>query len=229
MHRWIILAAVVGLSVIAADPQTPTEPEKPPKEVVQQFYKLETEGRWLTPQHWDELQDFLTNIGPWFLPGSISVLRSYQIGDARKDIGYRGVVDYQVEVDYSEWGSIDSFLNFTKARGPRGETSVIGEPVEQRTYETLVLTDKFVKSSRSGDKQETGALRWRMSLLTPPAVSVDAALRWVTETRDKSNDPLIKYNADRTITVLKSLSTGTLPPMQPAGTVQESPSDVAQQ
>jgi len=229
MYRWIIFAAVFGLSVIAADAQAPTEPQTSPKEVVQQFYKLETEGRWLTPQHWDELQDFLTETGPWLGSGPISVLRSYQIGDARKDIGYRSTVDYQVEVDYFEWGSIDSFLNFTAARRPQGETYVFGEPVERRTYETLVLTDKFVKRNRSGDEQEIGALRWRMSLREPSAISVDAALQWVTQMRDKSSDPLIKYNADRTIAILKTLSTGTLPPLEPTGKPLESVSDVAKQ
>jgi hypothetical protein len=228
-HRWIIMAVVSGLAVAAAYPQAPTESEKPPKEVVQQFYSLATEGRWLAPQHWDELQDFLTEVGPWYLPGAISVLQGYQVGDATRHIGYRDTVDYQVEVDCFEWGSIDSFLNFTRARGPSGKTSVAGEPVVRRTYETLFLTDKFVKSSPSGDKQETGALHWRMSLLTPPALNVDAALLWVAERRDKSSDPLIKYNADRTIAVLKSLSAGMLPPIQPAATVQEPPSEVAKQ
>ncbi len=229
MHRLLILISAIGLAVSTVRAQAPTALETTPKEVVQQFYKLETEGRWLAPQHWDELQDLLTNIGPWIPPGPISVLRSYQVEDARKDIGYRGTVDYQVEVDYFECGSIDSFLNFTRARGPHGENSAAGEPVERRTYETLVLTEKFVKSSRSGDKQETGALRWRMSLLAPPAISVDAALRWVTEARDRSSDPLIKYNADRTIAILKSLLSRTLPATRPAGIVQESPTEVAKQ
>jgi hypothetical protein len=227
MHRLLILVSLLGLEVIVADAQAPTGPPESPREVVEQFYKMEAEGRWLGPERWDELQEFLTEVGRWSPGVSIAVLRSYDIGDARKDVGYKGVVDYQVEVDYFEWGSIDSFLNFRRARGPGGQTSVAGEPVEQQTYETLVLTDKFAESTRSGEKQETGALRWRMSLLAPPAVSVDTALRWVTETRDKSIDPLIKYNADRSTAILKSLSMGTLPSMQPAGTVQESPSDVA--
>lgn len=230
MYRRAILAAVFGLCVLAADAQAPAEPERSPKETVQRFYKLETEGRWLTPRHWDELQNFLTDSGPWLSPGPISVLRNYQVGDASKRIGYRGTVDYEVEVDYFEWGSIDSFLNFTRAQGPRGETPVADEPVERRTYQSLVLSDKFVKRSQSGDKQKNGALRWRMSLvLVPSAVNVDTALRWVAEARNKSSDPLIKYNADRTIAILNSLSAGTIPPTQPTRTAQESPSDVLKQ
>ena len=228
MHRLLILAAVFGLAVIAADAQAPAEPQKPPKEVVEQFYKMETEGRWLGPERWGELQDFLTDVSPWFPPASISVLRSYEVRDARKDIGAGGAFDYQVEVDFFEWGSVDYFLNFTRARGPRGKSPAAGEAVERRTYQTLVLRDKFLKRSLSGEEEEKkGALRWRIVLFSSPSVDVNAALRWVAEMRDKSSDPAINYNAEKTIAILKSLSAGTPLPAQPEGVVRESPSDIA--
>jgi hypothetical protein len=61
-------------------------------------------------------------------------------------------------------------------------------------------------------------------------VSVDAAIRWVTEMRDKSNDPAMKYNAERTLAILRSLSAGAPVPKQPVltGTAKESPSQVAE-
>jgi len=226
MHRLLISAVVFGLATIIANAQTPMETQISPKDVVRQFYKMETEGRWLGPERWDELQDFLADVGPWSRPGSISVLRNYDVGDARKHIGYRGTVDYQVEVDYFEWGSIDNFLNFTRARGPQGESPATHEPVEQRTYQTIYLSDKFVKRSASEDKEETGALRWRISSPVVPEVDVDAALQWVAERRDKSEDPALKYNAERTIAILKSLSTAAPTPPQPNGAVKESPFEV---
>lgn len=227
MHRLLILATVLGLAVIGTDAQAPTELQKSPKEVVQQFYKMETEGRWLGPERWDELQDFLSDVGPWSRPESISVLRSYQVGDARKDIGYAGRVDYQVEVDYFEWGSIDPFLNFKRARGPRGERPAEGEPVEQRMYETVYLSDRLVKRSESGEEEAKGALRWRFTWYASPSVDVDTALRWVAEMRDQSHDPALKYNADRTTAILRSLSAGAPLPSQSVGTAQEPASEVA--
>src|SRR5438309_6559431 len=175
MHRLLILAAVFGLAVIAADAQAPAEPQKPPKEVVEQFYKMETEGRWLGPERWDELQDFLTDIGPWFPNTSISVLKSYEVRDARKDIGAGGVSDYQVEVDLFEWGSIDSYLNFTRAQGRSGKSSAAGGPVEQRTYQTLVLRDRFIQRDPSGKEVEKkGTLGWRIALFASPRIDVNA-------------------------------------------------------
>jgi hypothetical protein len=228
MYRLLILATALGLAVVVADAQTPTGPQKSPKEAVEQFYKMETEGRWLGPEHWDELQDFLTDIGPWSRPLSVSVLKNYKIGDARRDIGAGGTVDYQVEVDFFEWGSIDYFLNFAEARGPRGESAAAGEPVEQRTYETLYLSDRFLKRSLSGKEEEKkGTIGWRISLFASMRVDVDAALRWVAEMRDKSNDPAMKYNAERTLAILRSLSSGAPSPKQLPGIAKESPSDVA--
>jgi hypothetical protein len=227
MHRLLIFAAVLALGVIVADAQAPTEPQKSPKEVVEQFYKMQTEGRWLGSERWDERQDFLTDIGPWSPPNSISVLRNYEVGKARRDIGVGGIVDYQVEVDFFEWGSINSFLNFTRARGPQGESPTAGEPVEQRTYQTLILTDRFLKRSLSQDEQKTGALRWRITLSSSPSVNVDAALRWVAEMRDKSSDRAMKNNAEKTLAILRSLSAGAPLLVQPAGIAKESPSDVA--
>jgi hypothetical protein len=229
MHRLFILAAVFGLAVIAADAQVPADPQQSPKEVVEQFYKMETEGRWLGPERWDELQDFATEVSPWFPPTSISVLKSYEVGDARKDIGAGGNLDYQVEVDFFEWGSIDSFLNFTKARGLGGNSATPGGPVERRTYQTLVLRNTFLKETPSGEeKEEKGTFGWRMALFAPPSVDVSAAIRWISEMRDKTSDPAIKYNAEKTLVILKGLSVGGPVPTQPTGIAKMSPSETAQ-
>jgi hypothetical protein len=41
--------------------------------------------------------------------------------------------------------------------------------------------------------------------LPEPLVTVDKAIRYLTELRDKSPDPVIKKNADHTLAKLKSL------------------------
>jgi hypothetical protein len=213
MYRLLVLTTVLGLSAIIVDAQAPAEQPKSPEEAVEQFFTLETEGKWLGPDHWDELKDVLTSVQPWFNPSPISVLKNYQVCDATKEIGAEGTVEYQVEVDFFEWGSIDYFLNFTDARGPGGKQSAAGGPVEQRTYHNVSLTDKYIARNPSGREEEkNGALRWSIDSFYSRSVNADAALRWVAEKRDKSNDPAIKYNAEKTIAILKSLSArGTLP------------------
>jgi hypothetical protein len=225
-QRMLILSAVFACSVAAANTRGQTEAEKAPIQAVQQFYELETEGRWLGPEHWTELQDFLTDVGPWDGALPVSVLKSYRVGNARRDVGHGGVVDYQVEVVCLELGSIDSFLHFSPARGSKAEGLPTGQPVKQQAYETLVFTDKYVKRNQSGDSEEKGALRWRMPMFAAPSVNIDAALRWVIEKRGKSSDPVIRYNADRTILILKNLAAGTPPTSEPTGTPRESSSKV---
>ncbi len=228
MHRLLLFATVLCLGIFVACAHAPAQAQKSPKEVVEQFYKMETQGRWLGPERWDELQDLLTDISPWFPNAAVSVLKSYEVHDARKDIGAGGMVDYQVEVDLFEWGSIDSYLNFTRARGSSGKSTAVGEPVEQRTYETLVLRDRFVQRSLSGKEEEKrGMLGWRMALFASPKIDVNTAIRWVAEMRDKSNDPAIKYNADKTLAILKSLSAGGSVQAHPVGSAKESPTRIA--
>lgn len=226
-YRWLMLAAVLGLATNVGCWQVSMRPQESPKGVVEHFYKQETEGRWLGPERWDELQDLLTEVRPWSPPRAISVIRNYKLGDAARDKGPGGLVDYQVEVDLFEWGSINSFLNFTRARGPRAKNVAVDEPVERQTYESIVLTDRFLKRSPSGDEEKIGARRWRITLFALPSLGVEAALRWVAQMRDKSNDPVIRYNAERTITILRSLSDGRPAPIQPTEAAKESPADTA--
>jgi hypothetical protein len=227
--RFRSLATILCLGIPVACAHAPAGAQKSPKEVVEQFYKMETQGTWLGPERWDELQDFLTDTGPWFPNASISVLKRYEVREARKDIGSGGVVDYQVEVDFFEWGSIGPYLNFTKAQGLTGQSSAASEAVVQRTYETLVLRDRFIQRTPSGkDVEKKGTLGWRMALFAPPRIDVNTALRWVAEMRDKSSDPAIKYNAGKTLAILRALSVGGRLPGRTEGTAKESPAKIAQ-
>jgi hypothetical protein len=74
MHRLPLFATVLCLGIFVACTHAPAQAQKSPKEVVEQFYKMETQGRWLGPERWDELQDLLTDISPWFPNASVSVL-----------------------------------------------------------------------------------------------------------------------------------------------------------
>src|SRR5207245_1275065 len=86
------------------------------KTVVERFYKLETEGTWLGDNRWNELQNFFADIGPSRTQTSLSILKSYKVGETKKIVGADGSVHYGVDVDCLEWGSINSFLRFTRER-----------------------------------------------------------------------------------------------------------------
>jgi hypothetical protein len=228
MMRLLKLAIVICIVPISVSAQTQATTDQPSeaqevKAVVEQFYKLEAGGMWLGPGRWDELQNFFTDVGPQFQYASISVLKSYHVGEPNKIVNADGTVSYGVDVDTFEWGSINSFLRFVKARAT-------GEPVERKVGETVFLTDRFVTTGALGKEEiRKVPLRWRMrDFNQPDTVDVDTAIRWVTEMRGKSNDPAVRYNAAKTLAILRNLSAAAPLPPQFGRTAPESPLKVAQ-
>lgn len=225
-----LLAVIVVMCVVPVGLNGQTQPasdqsteSQEVKAAVERFYKFETAGAWLGRDRWDELQNFFADIGPASLQTSISVIKSYQVGEAKKIVHADGIYHYGVDVDCFEWGSINSFLRFTKARAS-------GEAVQRRVGESLSFSDGFVITQPSGkEEKRTGSLSWRMRDFGPvDSVNVETAVRWVTGRSDKSNDPATKYNAEKTLAILRSLSVGAPMPPESVATATESALKVAQ-
>jgi hypothetical protein len=233
MPRLVILALLIGLATDAAVAQWHEEPQESPKVVIEQFHRMQTEGRWLGPEHWDELQNFVSEVSSWSPPDSISVLQSYAVGDPRRATLIDGSLDrvngrayFYFEVDYLTWGTIDSFFNFKRAGGLSWDCLTACEPVRNEEQEQVHPVDHVIKSSMAGDQEIPIPLGWRVGF-NPPSVdviSLDVAIRWMAETRSKLNDPALIYNAEKTLAILRSLSTGAPVPAAPSGSAKESPS-----
>jgi len=219
----VMLAVPVGVNAQTKAAADQSSEAQEVKAIVERFYKLETAGTWLGDGRWDELQNFFADIGPSRAQASISVLKSCQIDKPKKIVYADGSVHYGVDVDCFEWGSINTFLRFTRARNN-------GQAVERRLGESLSLSDQFVATGPSGkEEKRKGSLIWRMRDFGPvDSVDVDTAVRWVTERSEETNDPAIKYNAEKTLSILKSLSAGARMPPQSIGASLESALRVAQ-
>jgi len=189
---------------------------------VEQFCKMDADGLWLGPEHWDELNAMVTNPKPWRGDGHpITVVRNYAVNEP---VGHGNSAEFNV--DYSVWGDLDpsSFRFFRK------EGLLSGEPVKRNERRALVFSDKYLRVREGGGQEERkGPLRWRIGMDNyHPHVSVNAAIRYVSEMRTKSNDPILKYNAGRTLAALRSILAGTPTRSQHANPPQESPSQVFQ-
>jgi hypothetical protein len=75
---------------------------------------------------------------------------------------------------------------------------------------TLLLSDVHWEIAPDGAvKRVNGAYAWRIEDPNfEPLVTLDTAVRYVTEMRDKTAEPSIKNNADRTLTILKGYKQG---------------------
>jgi hypothetical protein len=72
----------------------------------------------------------------------------------------------------------------------------------------LVFGGAFSRNSLAAARESSQPRAWRIESEFPFPVwwfSKATAIRYVTETRDKSNDPAVKANADKTLAILQKL------------------------
>src|SRR5260370_24359742 len=104
----------------------------------------------------------------------------------------------EVMVGGGSAGQIDSSVHYTPP-----DTRFAKEGVMYN----LVPTDKHWEFEPDGRtlKEVTGPLEWRCKDTPGAAIylTVESAIRYVKKVRDKSSDPTIKKNADKTLAILK--------------------------
>jgi hypothetical protein len=191
-----IIGILFALGTGTLTAQSQKTDAKSPKEVVEQFVKMETEGGRLTPDGWREASAYFVHPSP-FTPDAKVVLigKSYSVWDPMKMPS--GTTTVSVEINLL--GQLDSALRFT--------------PPTRRFYKNsryfnLILTDRHLELGGKGEKSKevTGPERW---MIDGPSdtlmLNIVTAIRYVSEARDKATNPSMKKNADSTLIRLKSL------------------------
>jgi hypothetical protein len=217
MMKLFMLGVVLGLMPMIGSAQSDAPQGGSPKQVAERFCKMEADGMSLVPEHWDEFNSMAIYPHPWqdHSQGIITVVKNYIVNDVMEHGD-----SAEVNVDYTVWGDLftSSFRFFLK------EAPYSGEPVKRNELLTLKFSDKV---GQSWDETKV-PLRWRIGGSSGTFVNVDAAIHYVTEMRDKLTDPVLKYNADRTLVALRSLSAGSSAILQRTSAPMESPSQVFQ-
>jgi hypothetical protein len=212
MQRSLIFVFLIGCSISAAarcssDTGKPVEDSvKSPQQVVEELWKVATQGTLLTPEGWNKTARGFADY-PVPSPGSTVVPnpRSPQKTILVMSNDW-GVLDCtingnsaKVVVEYYDAGRIDPMLRYSPGKdpGPMGKTAMLF---------TLVFAPVRYPSFRSEgnvlkvDKIVTGPAAWQLEK-TPaqPWTTVNTAIRYVLEMRAKTNDPSIKKDADETL------------------------------
>jgi hypothetical protein len=170
---------------------------KSPTEVVEQLWKLATQGDLLTPEGWDEAsQKYFTEAARSHNRKTILVMSNDWGVSTLSSGNHRAEVD----VGYLYEGSIDSSLRYTAP--PKQSSSI--EIKYALTYHLVTDPTFSLAYGRDGktlvNGKPTGYFVWRVTDPEGPSwTTVNTAIRYVLEMRNKTTNPVIKKNADRTL------------------------------
>ena len=212
MKRCLVFVFLVGLSISAAarcisDTGKPVEDSvKSPQQVVEELWKVATQGALLTPDGWNKtargFADYpVPSPGSTVVPNPLSSPRPVLV--TSNDWGVLSCTingnSAEVVVEYYDAGRIDPLLRYSPGQdfGPMGKTAIqftlVFAPVRYPSYTSggnVLRVDKIMTGPAAWQIEKTPAFRW---------TTVNTAIRYVLETRAKTNDPAIKKNADDTL------------------------------
>jgi hypothetical protein len=198
--RWsITLVLLIAFGTISARAQVPPQgSEMSPRDVVNQLWSMATEGELLTADGWQRASRLYTSPTKWPGTSVVRVVSNHWGFERQRSIDGKTV---EVAVRYGgEAGRIDSALRYT----PSSDRAVgmMFRLVFVTTYLTTYGSDGKTVTQRSplGDE-------WRFERPPPglPWTTVNTAIRYVLEMRNKTSDPAVKRNADKTLVELMKL------------------------
>lgn len=167
-----------------------------PNEVVDEIWRMATQGQLLTPEGWRIAGGFFTEPRPFPANEQILVVGN-EWGPAYE---MRSVTDgKEITVGYWHDGSIDAQLRYTPP--PKAVTGF----VKTAFAYTLVTAPSYMMiygpdGKTLVEKRPTGAYVWLIKGTQPqPIATVNAAIMYVLERRDRTTDPGTKANANQTL------------------------------
>ena len=187
----VILTLFLGVTLAYA--QVPKSHAKPTELVITRYERLIAEGALLTPEGWQRASQLFDRSNAYPKNGVIFLISTGAY------VGEGWVKGDRAEVE-SKWndffGTIDSALRY------KSPTPDLGSIVMFEVFPMVFLRN----DEKGGSAAEISGGQWKIaSPLTHRSTTIDRAIGFVQTQRDKSNDPNIRTNADKTITILKRL------------------------
>jgi hypothetical protein len=173
--------------------QQSTLDETSAKEVLTQFCTKDAEGKQLTEEGWQEMSAmFVQHRNPF--PGKFIVIRDFGVG--RPEIKGN---EEAFSVEYIELGLLDSSGRYYNPPGSRSSA-----PIKIKKEYILVRSDMTVGAESHTAKQTTLARAWKIKKGQElPHITVETAIRYVTELRKHATDEKIRMNAGAALTSLR--------------------------
>ncbi|MGA8762040.1 MAG: hypothetical protein WB562_04040 [Candidatus Sulfotelmatobacter sp.] len=189
----LILAVIVPI-VIGSPAKTSTAS---PKEIVEQFVKMDVEGERLTPEGWRTADALFAKHSEPFQPQTIVVVgRNYAVSTE------------------TEQGNTNEFY-FGYEEVARVSTSSLrfastNSGVETRTFLKYSVVSTRIDRIQGNTKHSAEGMpsEWKIDGAQPTTthLTAKAAIRFVTQRRTNMSDPVIQKNADLSISGLGLIS-----------------------
>lgn len=182
-----VLSRFQSMPMLSAGPS-----QQQPEDVLSQFAQMQMDDAGLTSGEFSQLGMFLVHPPQW-RQDKIGVARGF--GIKRTSFAFNKAEAY---VQYDAVGEIDLQLRFMSS-GANGNNV-------RQTYKLVFDNDYSSVPSGGGPYAKIGPSRWRIEDAGPEQwVSVETAIRYVSQVRDATRDPAIKANADKTLAALTHL------------------------
>jgi hypothetical protein len=200
VYRLSIIAAAIFLLATTLCAQSSSSVQGPvPADVVNDLWMNATAGELLSPETWNRETRFYVHSNP--LPKKFSfdvVSNSWAVGP----VIIRGD-KAEVDVNYVAAGKIDSLLHYTPPpKIPFMKTAIPYHLTIVEGYNVMHGSDGKTVVSKS----PSGTRGWQISdPRAMPWTTVNTAVRYVLEMRAKTDDPVIKRNADEALLQLLKL------------------------
>jgi hypothetical protein len=178
--------------------QTAQPLPKPAERVLNRFLKLFGEGALLTPDGWNKAEE-ITSEGSDFSEQEPILLMLGPLGS----MGQKRVKEDEVEVEIyggNDAGSIDSAFRYRPPKLPYAVLTSYGFHLQ--------FTDKHTEISNDEKKTQevSGAKQWKVQGPLKRWATVEKAIAYMTEKRRQANDAETKKNIEKTIAILKQMS-----------------------
>jgi hypothetical protein len=199
-NRLLIVAIVVVCANLMMRAQSSAQIQGPdPKEIVNNLWMKATQGDLITPEGWDETAKYYTQVDPPAERLSFQVMSNdWAVWPARIQSDTA-----EVDVDYTAEGRIDPSLQYVPPpKIPYIKTGI--------AYHLKLVSGYNVMYGPDGktvvNKKPSGTRGWQIE--DPrgvPWTTVNTAIRYVLEMRNKTSDQALKKNADETLAKLLQL------------------------
>jgi hypothetical protein len=199
LMQFVAALSAQGTGTRAESAQEPIK-GKSRTEVVDEVWRMATRGELLTPEGWNHACGFFTNPTPFSGNKAILVM-SNDWGPSYEDRSKGDGTD--VELGYFDMGKIDAELRYM----PPPKTGFVKTGF---LYHLVAVSAYSMMYGPDGktlvEKKPIGSRVWQIQGSPgPPWTTVNTAIRYVLEMREKTTNPVIKKNADETLAKLLRL------------------------